>query len=251
MTALVTGGASGIGAAVVDRLVARGASVFVLDLGPSIERAGPRSEVHYCPTDVTDAYQVKQAVRAADQHGRSNDRPLRVAVSCAGIAPSMRLIGRDNEHDPELFGRTVAVNLLGTMHVLLYAAAAMSRNEPDGDGERGTVVNFASIAAFDGQIGQVAYAASKAGVAGMTLPAARDLAQHKIRVCAIAPGVIDTPMFGAFPAEVREAIAASVPFPRRLGHPDECARMVELVLDHHYLNGETIRLDGALRLPPR
>jgi NAD(P)-dependent dehydrogenase (short-subunit alcohol dehydrogenase family) len=250
-TAVVTGGASGIGAAVVDALLARGMSVFVLDLASGIANGNHRTGADYRPTDVTDPEQVKRAVTAAADHGRESGRPLRVAVNCAGVAPSRRLVGHQRHHEPELFARTIAINLLGTFHVMLYAAYAMMGNETDADGERGVVVNFASIAAFDGQVGQVAYAASKAGVAGMTLPAARDLADHGIRVCALAPGVIDTPMFGTFTPEVRDAVGAAVPFPRRLGRPDECARMVEAVLEHRYLNGETIRIDGALRLPPR
>ena len=250
-TAVVTGGASGIGAAVVESLLARGIAVFALDLGGDSAGVDQHSGAHYRATDVADPHQVEQAVSAAADYGRDTGQPLRIAVNCAGVAPSRRLVGRRGSHEPELFSRTVAINLLGTFHVMTYAAAVMSNNEPDEDGERGVIVNFASIAAFDGQVGQVAYAASKAGVAGMTLPAARDLAEHGIRVCALAPGVIDTPMFGAFTPEVKASIGAAVPFPPRAGRPGECARMVEAVLDHHYLNGETIRIDGALRLPPR
>jgi NAD(P)-dependent dehydrogenase (short-subunit alcohol dehydrogenase family) len=250
-TAVVTGGASGIGAAVVDSLSARGMAVFALDLVADSAGSDHGTGVHYRATDVADPQQVEQAIAAAAEYGRDTDQPLRIAVNCAGVAPSRRLVGRRGGHEPDLFSRTVAINLVGTFHVMTYAATAMSSNEPDDDGERGVIVNFASIAAFDGQVGQVAYAASKAGVAGMTLPAARDLAEHGIRVCALAPGVIDTPMFGSFSPEVKASIGAAVPFPQRAGRPEECARMVEAVLDHRYLNGEIIRLDGALRLPPR
>jgi NAD(P)-dependent dehydrogenase (short-subunit alcohol dehydrogenase family) len=225
--------------------------VFVLDLGHSIEKADRLPGVEYLPTDVASAVQVESSVANAARQGAEADRPLRVVVNCAGVAPSARLNGRRGPHDPELYARTIAVNLVGTFHVMLYAANTIALNDPMPSGCRGVVVNTSSIAAFDGQIGQVAYAASKAGVAGMTLPAARDLAQYGIRVCTVAPGIVDTQMFAEFAGAVKDELGSSVPFPPRLGHPDEFARLVEMIIDHDYLNGETIRMDGALRLPPR
>lgn len=245
-TAVVTGGASGLGAATALALAGRGARVHALDLPAALERAADVPGVTYHPADVTDADEVRAAVaRAAAQ------APLRVAVACAGIAPAARVLARSGPHDPAMFARVVAVNLLGTFHLLTAAAEAMATAEPDAGGERGAVVMTASVAAFEGQVGQIAYAASKGGVVSMTLPAARDLAQHGIRVNTIAPGIVDTPMMAGFTDEVRESLAAGVPFPPRLARPEEYAQLVLALVDHTYVNGETVRMDGALRMGPR
>ena len=199
------------------------------------------------PADVTEEDGVRAALARIDDDGQQ----LRLAVNCAGIAPSARIVSRRGPHDLELFRTVVGVNLVGTFNVLRLAAEAMSRLPADDDGQRGVIVNTASIAAFEAQVGQVAYAASKAGVAGMTVTAARDLAQQGIRVMAIAPGIVDTPMMAGMPDDVGAGLAAGVPFPKRLGRPEEYARLVLMVVAHDYLNGETIRMDGALRMGPR
>lgn len=244
--AIVTGGASGLGAATASALVAAGAAVFAIDLPAAVDRMSHSAGVTYLAADVTDPDEVAAAVAAAGAN-----HPLRVAVSCAGVAPSERILGRRGLHDLSRFAKTVSINLVGTFNVLALAAESMAANEPDGDGQRGVIVNTASVAAYEGQIGQAAYASSKGGVAALTLPAARDLAQHGIRVCAIAPGIIDTPMMASFSEEVREGLAAGVPFPQRLGRPDEYASLVRFIVEHDYLNGEVIRMDGALRMGPR
>lgn len=246
-TAIVTGGASGLGAAVARALVARGSRVFGLDLPSAVAAAEPADGVTLLATDVTNAEQVTDAVAQAAGSGV----PLRVVVNCAGIGPSARTVGKAGPHDLELFRTVVEVNLIGTFTVLSIAAAAIAQTEPDEAGQRGVVVNTASVAAFEGQIGQVAYAASKAGVVGMTLPAARDLASLGIRVCTIAPGLVDTPMLATVSEEFRAGLAAGVPFPKRLARPEEFARLVLTTIEHDYLNGETIRMDGALRMAPR
>lgn len=241
-TALVTGASSGLGAATAAHLVERGARVLGLDLrAPETLPEG----VTFAAADVASASDVEAALATI-----ADDPPLRIVVNCAGIATAQRVLSSKGVHDLELFRRTIEVNLIGTFNVLRLAAAAMAENEPDADGNRGVVVNTASVAAFEGQIGQVAYSASKAGVAGMTLPAARDLARHGIRVVTIAPGIVDTPMMAGLGDEVRSSLAAVVPFPHRLARPDEYARLVASIVEHDYLNGETIRLDGALRLQP-
>ena len=199
------------------------------------------------PADVTDVRQVQAAVDAVVASGL----PLRTVVNCAGIGPSMRIVGRGGPHDVDLFARVVAVNLVGTFQVMTLAAAAVADTEADEHGQRGVVINTASIAAFDGQVGQAAYAASKAGVVGLTLPAARDLALQGIRVCTIAPGIVDTPMLSTVSEDFRAGLAAGVPFPQRLARPEEYARLVTMIVEHDYLNGETIRMDGALRMAPR
>ena len=243
--AVVTGAASGLGAATAAALAERGATVLGLDLPASIERASAVPGVSLVPADVTADAPVRDALAGL------GDAPLRIAVNCAGVAPSARILGRSGPHDLELFHTVLKVNLLGTFNVLRLAAEVIARQEPDGNGQRGVVVNTASIAAYEAQIGQVAYAASKAGVAGMTVTAARDLAQHGIRVVTIAPGIVDTPMMAGFTDEIRAGLGASVPFPHRLAQPEEFARLVTMVIDHDYLNGETIRMDGALRMLPR
>lgn len=245
---LVTGGASGLGAATVRRLVAGGAKAVIVDRdeGRGQELARELDAV-FAQADVTDPAQVEAAVAQASALG-----PLRVAVSCAGVGWAARTLDKTGKpHDLELFRTVIGINLVGTFNVLRLAAAAMAKTEPAEHGERGVIVNTASVAAFDGQIGQIAYAASKAGVAGMTLPAARDLSPVGIRVVTIAPGIFDTPMLGTLSEEVRAALAKDVVFPKRLGDPAEYGALVASIVETGYLNGETIRLDGGLRMPPK
>ncbi len=248
--ALVTGGASGLGEATVRRLVGAGSRAVIVDLDR--ERGAALAKelgdgVVYAEANVADEEAVGQAVEAACQLG-----DLRIAVSCAGIGPAAKTVGRDGSpHDLELFRKVITVNLIGTFNVLRLSAAAMAKNEPNDDGERGVVINTASVAAYEGQIGQVAYASSKGGVLGLTLPAARDLMKTGVRVVTIAPGTFDTPLLAGLPQNVRDALAAGIPFPHRLGQPDEYAKLVESIVRNAYLNGETIRLDGALRMAPR
>lgn len=245
--AIVTGGASGLGAATARELASRGAHVYALDLPQALDAAPERPGVTYVPADVTDETAVEAAVAAALSGGRS----LRAVVNCAGIAPSARILGRSGRHRAAAFNTVLQVNLVGTFTVLAVAAEGMARNEADDTGQRGVIVNTASIAAFEGQVGQAAYAASKGGVVGLTLAAARDLAQHAIRVCTVAPGIVDTPMLASVGQDYRQKLADSVPFPQRLCTPHEYARLVAMVIDLDYLNGETIRMDGALRMAPR
>jgi NAD(P)-dependent dehydrogenase (short-subunit alcohol dehydrogenase family) len=248
-TALVTGGGSGLGAATARMVTEQGGSVVVADVD---RERGQRvaaelgERARFVPTDVTDEAAVGAAVAAALELGG-----LHVAVSCAGIAPAERVLGRDGPHSLARFATAVQVNLVGTFNVARLAAQAMAANEPGEDGERGVIVNTASVAAFDGQIGQAAYSATKAGVAGMTLPIARELARLGIRVMAIAPGIFDTPMLAAMPDQVRDSLGAQIPFPSRLGHPTEYAALVRHIVENRMLNGETIRLDGAIRMAPR
>ena len=247
VAAIVTGGASGLGAATARVLAERGARVFALDLPAGLEKAEPVDGVQHVAADVTDPAQVQSAVEAAAGSGV----PLRVAVNCAGVGWAGRIVGKQGPHDLDLFRKVVEVNLIGTFNVMRLAAAAIAQSEPLDGNQRGVVVNTASIAAFDGQIGQVAYAASKGGVVGMTLSAARDLASFGIRVVTIAPGIVDTPMLAGVTDEFRASLAAGVPFPKRLGTPDEYGRLAALIVEHDYLNGEVIRMDGALRTAPR
>jgi NAD(P)-dependent dehydrogenase (short-subunit alcohol dehydrogenase family) len=248
--ALVTGGASGLGEATVRALVARGGKAVAVDLNAERGEAlakelGPA--VAFVRADVTDPDQVQAAVDRASELG-----PLRVAVSCAGIGWAQRTVGRDGSpHDLKPFTQVITVNLVGTFNVLRLSASAMSKLDPTPEGERGVVVNTASIAAFDGQIGQAAYASSKGGVVGLTLPAARELAGQAIRVCTIAPGIFETAMLKGLPQNVQDSLGASVPFPSRLGRPAEYAALVRHVVENSMLNGETIRLDGALRMAPK
>jgi NAD(P)-dependent dehydrogenase (short-subunit alcohol dehydrogenase family) len=247
-TALVTGGASGLGRTTAHVLAEAGADVVVVDLetsdGSDVAKAVGGE---FAAADVTSEEDMRAAVAlAAEQFGG-----LHVAVSCAGVAIADRILGKEGPHDLDSFRRVVDVNHVGTFNVCPLAAAQMSAQEPDDGGERGVIVNTASIAAYEGQIGQVAYAASKAGVVGMTLPVARDLAGRGIRCVTIAPGVFDTPMLAALPEEIREQLAAGIPHPRRLGRPDDYALLVRQIVENPYLNGEVIRLDGALRMPPR
>lgn len=248
--ALVTGGASGLGLATVQALHTRGASVVVVDL-PSSDGETVAKELEratFAPADVADEEQVRAAVSTAGQLG-----PLAVVVNCAGIANAVRVVGKDGSPFPLAdFSRVVTVNLIGTFNVIRLAAAAMVADTGiDDGGERGVIVSTASVAAFEGQIGQTAYSASKGGVAGMTLPIARDLAQHRIRVNTIAPGLFMTPLFRTLTPEAIASLGAQVPHPARLGDPAEYAALVAHIVENPMLNGETIRLDGAIRMGPR
>jgi NAD(P)-dependent dehydrogenase (short-subunit alcohol dehydrogenase family) len=245
--AIVTGAASGLGAATAAALTAAGAHVFGLDLPVAVAAGASIEGLTYVATDVTDGEQVAAAVAraVAGQH------PLRTVVNCAGVGNSARILGRSGVHDLDLFARIVRINLIGTFNVLALAAKAIAATGADAEGQRGVIVNTASVAAFDGQIGQAAYASSKGGIASLTLPAARDLAQYGIRVVTIAPGIIDTPMLATVSDEFRAGLAAGIPFPRRLGRPDEFAQLVMMIIAHDYLNGEVIRMDGALRMAPK
>jgi 3-hydroxyacyl-CoA dehydrogenase / 3-hydroxy-2-methylbutyryl-CoA dehydrogenase len=249
-SALVAGGASGLGAATVRRLHGAGASVVIADLNADAGEAlaaelGERAT--FAAADVTDEDAVKAAVEAAAEAAGG----VRISVCCAGIGWAQRVSGRQGPHDLGAFENVVRINLIGTFNVLRLAASAMSGNEPDDGGERGVCVNTSSTAAYDGQIGQVAYSASKGGIVGLTLPAARDLAGRGIRVVTIAPGTFDTPLLAALPADAREKLASQIPFPSRLGAPEEFAELAAHIVENPMLNGATLRLDGALRMPPR
>jgi 3-hydroxyacyl-CoA dehydrogenase / 3-hydroxy-2-methylbutyryl-CoA dehydrogenase len=249
-SALVAGGASGLGAATVRGLHAGGATVVIADMNAEKGEAlaGELGErARFVEANVMEADQVQGAVDAA----ASAEGGLRISVCCAGIGWAQRTAGKQGPHDLEIFHNVIKVNLIGTFNVLRLAAATMVDNEPDEGSERGVCVNTASIAAFDGQIGQVAYSASKGGIVGMTLPAARDLASRGVRVITIAPGTFDTPLLAALPEEARVELGAQIPFPSRLGDPAEFAALALHVVENPMLNGETIRLDGALRMPPR
>ncbi|MEJ2852514.1 MULTISPECIES: SDR family NAD(P)-dependent oxidoreductase [unclassified Saccharothrix] len=243
--AVVTGGASGLGLATARALAAKGAEVFALDL--KVDGAPEVEGVTYLAADVTSEEDVQSAVDTAAGSGN----PLRIAVNCAGIGPSTRTVGKSGPHSLDLYRKVIDVNLVGTFNVLRLTAAAMGKTEPLEHGQRGIVINTASIAAFDGQIGQVAYASSKAAVVGMTLPAARDLSSVGVRVMTIAPGIVDTPMLATVSEEFRAGLAAGVPFPKRLALPEEYAQLAVSIVEHDYLNGEVIRMDGALRMAPR
>jgi NAD(P)-dependent dehydrogenase (short-subunit alcohol dehydrogenase family) len=249
-TFLVTGGGSGLGAACVRRLFARGGRVVIADVqkeaGSALaEELGTRSL--FIETDVTSRQSAERCVEAAVRDFGA----LHGLVNCAGIALAERVVGKTGPHRLESFARVIGVNLIGTFNMISVAAAALSRNEPLPSGERGVIVNTASVAAFDGQIGQAAYAASKAGVAGLTLPVARELARFGIRVMTIAPGIFETPMLGQLSEEIRNSLAQQIPFPSRLGRPDEFAALAEHIVENEMLNGETIRLDGAIRMAPK
>jgi NAD(P)-dependent dehydrogenase (short-subunit alcohol dehydrogenase family) len=242
--ALVAGGASGLGAATARELSGAGAKVTIADLNEEQGRAlADEIGAEFVRADVTDANAVEAAVAASPG--------LRISVCCAGIGWAEKVAGRNGPHAYEPFETVIRVNLIGTFNVLRLASAAMLANEPDAGGERGVCVNTASIAAYDGQIGQIAYSASKGGIVGLTLPAARDLASAGVRVCAIAPGLFDTPLLAGLPEEARTSLGASVPFPARLGRPEEYALLARHIVENSMLNGEVIRLDGALRMAPR
>ena len=246
--ALVTGGASGLGLATATELVKHGAAVVLADLpsSPGEQSAADLGDdAVFVPTDVTDEQQVQAAVDRARELG-----PLRITVNCAGVGWAEKTVGRNGAHSLEWFSKVVQINLIGTFNVTRLAAAAMAQNEPI-EGERGVVINTASVAAFEGQVGQVAYSASKGGVAAMTVPLARDLASSLIRVMTIAPGLFDTPMLRGLPEEQRKVLAAQVPHPARLGDPHDYALLARHLVENPMLNGETIRLDGAIRMAPR
>jgi NAD(P)-dependent dehydrogenase (short-subunit alcohol dehydrogenase family) len=246
--ALVVGGASGLGEATARRLHGLGAKITIADVNAEKgEALASELGIEFVPCDVREEDQVKAAVeRAAAAEGG-----LRIAVCCAGIGWAQKLAGSRGPHPLLPFETTIQINLIGTFNVLRFAATAMIATEPSEDGERGVCVNTASIAAYDGQIGQIAYAASKGGIVGMTLPAARDLSGQGIRVNTIAPGLFDTPLLAALPEEARQKLGAGVPFPKRLGAPAEYAQLACHIVENRMLNGEVIRLDGALRMPPR
>jgi len=248
--ALVTGGASGLGAATVRMIVAAGGRAVIADVNEKAGRAlaGEFGDaVRFARADVSDAGEAEQAVKTATTAFGG----LNFCVNCAGIADAQRIVGKEGPADLARYSGVIRVNLIGTFNMSRLAAWAMSRNTPNGEGERGVIINTASVAAFDGQIGQAAYSASKGGIAAMTLPLARDLSSLGIRVMAIAPGIFDTPMLAAMPEEVRNALGAMVPFPKRLGRPAEYAQLARQIIENPMLNGEVIRLDGAIRMAPK
>ena len=248
-TFLITGAASGLGAATAERLVNAGANIVLCDMSDRVlnlaEQLGAQAKA--CVADITSAADMQQAVNTAVALG--GESGLSGVVHCAGVVSVAKLVDREgNPADLDSYARTVNINLVGTFNVMRLAAAAMAKNPPGDSGERGVIINTASIAAFDGQVGQCAYSASKAGVVGMSLPAARELSRHAIRVMAIAPGVFETPMMSEIPDEAAQALAAAVPFPKRLGKPEEFARLAEQIITNPMLNGEVIRLDGGIRM---
>lgn len=249
VTAVVTGGASGLGAATATKLSALGLQVCIFDLNEEQGNAHAAAiKGRFAKVDVSDPESVANGIETAI----AGQGPLRILVNCAGVAGAAKTVSRGLAHDPVVFQKTIAVNLIGSFICASQAAAQMVAAEPvDDDGARGVIVNTASVAAFDGQIGQVAYSASKGGIAGMTLPMARDLADKGVRVCSIAPGLFLTPMLEGLPEEVRASLGAQVPFPSRLGKPTEYAEMVAHITQNKMLNGEVIRLDGAIRMAPR
>ena len=244
---LISGGASGLGAATARLIAEHGGKVAIADLNEAVGNAlaGELGGV-FVKCDVSREDDAIHAVAAATGLGT-----LVGLVNCAGVAPAIKTVGKDGPHPLESFRRTIEINLIGTFNVLRLAAAEMAKNEPNANGERGVIVNTASVAAFDGQVGQAAYAASKSGVAGMTLPIARDLSRNGIRVMTIAPGIFETPMLLGMPKEVQESLGAMVPFPPRLGKPIEYAMLVKQIFENTMLNGEVIRLDGAIRMQPK
>ncbi len=250
VVALVTGGASGLGAATVQELAARGAKVIIADLdavkGESLAAETPERVV-FVPVDVTNEADVRLAIKeAVDRFGR-----ISVAVNCAGVPDAGKILGRKGPLPLASFNKVIQINLVGTLNVIRLAVEQMVNNTPNAEGEKGVIINTASIAAFDGQVGQAAYAASKGGIVGMTLPIARECADYGIRVATIAPGLFETPLMSGMPPAVKESMAQGVPFPKRLGRPMEYARLVLHIIENPMLNGCCIRLDGALRMPPK
>jgi NAD(P)-dependent dehydrogenase (short-subunit alcohol dehydrogenase family) len=249
-TFLVTGGGSGLGAACAREFTGAGASVVLADINPETGEklaAELGERARFAKTDVTDEQSVQAAVTLAKEAFGG----LRGVVNCAGVGIAARTLGKSGPHPLDPFVKVIQVNLIGTFNVIRLAAAAMAENQPDEEGERGVIVNTASVAAFDGQIGQAAYSASKGGVVGMTLPIARDLSNLGIRVCTIAPGIFDTPMLAALPEAARQSLGQQVPFPPRLGRPAEYAALARHIVENTMLNGEVIRLDGAIRMAPK
>lgn len=249
-TALITGGASGLGAACARMITGAGGRVVLIDLNKELGEkfAGELgASARFVRANVTNSDEVQQAIKTAvDAFGGLN-----ITLNCAGIGGSKRVVGKEGPVELEWFTNIIQVNLVGTFNVARLAAFAMAQNAPNDDGERGIIINTASIAAFDGQIGQTAYSASKGGIVGMTLTLARDLSRHGIRVVTIAPGIFDTPLLGRLPDNVRKALGDSVPFPNRLGQPEEYAKLARQIIENTMLNGEVIRLDGALRMAPK
>lgn len=249
-TAFITGGGSGLGAACARLFVESGANVLIADVQEEVSQrtaAELGSRARFVRTDVTDEASVQAALETA----KSQFGGVHVAINCAGIASAGRVMGKEGPHDLKAFARTIQVNLIGTFNVIRLASVMMSANEPNEDLERGVIINTASVAAFDGQIGQAAYSASKGGVVAMTLPIARELARFGIRVMTIAPGVFETPMMAGMTPDMQRALSAAVPFPARLGKPSEYAALARDIVENPMLNGETIRLDGALRMGPK
>ncbi len=248
LVAVVTGGASGLGAAVAETLAGAGAEVCIFDWnGAAGRKQADLLECGFAEVDVSDPASVAEGFRIAAKQGR-----LRILVNCAGIGPAAKTVSRGEAHDPELFEKVLQVNLIGSFNCASQAAAIMAGLDPlDKDGGRGVIVNTASVAAYEGQVGQVAYAASKGGIVGMTLPMARDLASSGVRVCSVAPGLFLTPLLEGLPTEVQDSLGAQVPFPARLGNPSEFAALVRHIVENPMLNGEVIRLDGAIRMAPR
>jgi len=249
-SALVSGGASGLGAATVRMLVAKGAKVMIVDINETASQKLAQelgSSVAFVKADVTNTDQVKTAVAEAG----NRQGGLHITVIAAGIGVAEKVLGKEGIHDLGRYLRVIQVNLVGTFDVIRYAAELMARNQPDEDGGRGVIVTTASVAAFDGQIGQVAYSASKGGIVGMTLPLAREFAREGIRVATIAPGIFDTPLLAGLPEPARVSLGQQVPFPKRLGQPKEYAALVQHIVENNMLNGETIRLDGAIRMAPK
>jgi 3-hydroxyacyl-CoA dehydrogenase / 3-hydroxy-2-methylbutyryl-CoA dehydrogenase len=248
--AVITGGGSGLGEATAREFAAAGARLVIVDLPNSpaakVAESFGQSSL-FVPADVASAAEIERAIAESVAHFGT----VHIAVNCAGIGRAQRTISKDGPHSLDLFNKVIQVNLVGTFNVIRLAAQQMAKNSPNSDGERGVIINTASIAAFDGQIGQPAYSASKGGVVGMTLPIARDLASYGIRVCTIAPGTFDTPMLALLPEQARKALGAQIPFPSRLGRPAEYASLARHIVENSMLNGETIRLDGALRMAPR
>lgn len=250
VVAVVTGGASGLGEATVRRIVAKGGKAVLFDLNEERGRQVAEElgeQALFVKTNVTDSSSVQASLDyACDRFGKVN-----ALINCAGIAIAKKTIGRNGPHDLASFTKVIEVNLIGTFNTIRLAAEKMVTNEPDENGERGVIINTASVAAFEGQVGQAAYSASKGGVVGMTLPIARDLAEYGIRVLAIAPGVFETPMFDQLPEKARIALGKMTPFPTRLGKPDEYAQLAQSIIENPMLNGEVIRLDGAIRMQPK
>jgi NAD(P)-dependent dehydrogenase (short-subunit alcohol dehydrogenase family) len=246
--AVVTGGGSGLGRATAERLAALGAKVALLDInGDAAKAAAGKIGGVGIACDVTGADSMAAAIAEA----RAKHGPARILVNCAGVGPAQRIVGRDGPQPLDSFAKVISVNLIGTFNAMRLAAADMQTLEPLEDGERGVIISTASVAAYDGQIGQAAYSASKGGVVAMTLPAAREFAQFGIRVMTIAPGIFNTPMVGSMSQQVQESLAASIPFPKVLGKPEQYADLAAHIVRNHYLNGEVIRLDGAIRMAPK
>lgn len=244
---IITGGASGLGAATARMIAALGGKVVIADVQTAAgEKLADELKGRFVQCDVTSEEDGLAVINAATRLGT-----LRGLINCAGVAPAIKTVGKEGPHPLAAFQRTININLVGTFNMCRLAADAMSKTEPTGQGERGVIINTASVAAFDGQIGQAAYASSKAAVVGLTLPMARDLARNAIRVMTIAPGIFETPMMSGMPQEVQDALGKSVPFPSRLGKPDEYAQLVKAIIENMMLNGESIRLDGAIRMQPK